>query len=319
MLESNTKAIVLASSVRKNIGPRYGSVGYVINAEKPIYIKNLPIANGISISLTNVLFIRYGFEKERIGEHRLLLNLFPTITRPLQKGNTISKEIDKFLHNFHKNEFNEEPWFSIKAAKTHNPNKLIVAVLAPLRSTGENLASCSKIEFEAWFNSYTMNARIDIALSRLCKEPYYSRLPLDNDRRELLRAFRECCNSKTDKEILVKHIINDDVVRKIFIKTIVLAKSIAFGKMNQASTIKALKMSSMFSGSADHLRTGKFINHFTDKLFFGKLPHQKRDKVIGATPKGRVKSKETVLNQLVETVDLLKSKASEIEKGPHGS
>jgi len=324
MLESNTKAIVLASSVRKNIGPRYGSIGYVVSTERPTYMKNLsitnlPITNGISMSLTNVLFIRYGFEKERTGEYRSLLNLFPVITKPLRKGSTISKKMNKLLRNFNKSEFNEEPWFSVKATKTRNPNRLIVAILAPLKSTGEDLTSCSKVEFEAWLNSYVMNVRMRAALSKLCEEPYYSKLPLDNEYKELLHIFNEYSNSKTAKKVLIENIIYDDIARKAFIKTIVLAKSIAFGRINQASTIKALEMSSILGSSVNHLHTSRFMNYFTDKLFFGELPYQKRSKVINATLKNRIKPKEMVLNQLVETVDFLKSKASEIEKGPHGS
>jgi len=319
MFESNTKAIVLASSANKNIGPKYGSVGYVVSSGNPVYVQKLPIANGATISLTDMLFIRYGFGKERAAERRLILNIFPVLAKPLQKGSSIPKEMDKLLRNFSKYEFNEEPWFGIKASQAPNPSRLIVAILAPLKSAGEDLISCSREEFEAWFNSYAMNVAMTAILSKVCSEPYYSRLPFETSHKELLRLFKNYSRSKDDKETLIKHVINDDVARKTFIRTIVLAKSIVFGQSRKSAMNKALKLASVFGGSSNHLHTAKFINFFASNLFSGELPYIKRDKVISATPKSKIKPKEAILEQLIETIDFMKSKASEIEKGPHGS
>jgi hypothetical protein len=319
MFESNTKVIVLASSSSKNIGPKYGSVGYVVSSGSPIYIQKLPIGNGVAISLSDILFIRYGFGKERAAERRLILNIFPIFTKPLQKGSTISKEMNKLLRNFSKYEFNEEPWFGIKASQVPNPSKLIVAVLAPLKSTGEDLVSCSEMEFEAWFNSYARNVAMTATLSKVCAEPYYSRLPFDADHKELLRLFKNYSNSKTDKKTLIKHVVDNEVARKAFIRTIVLTKSIIFGQSSKSAMEKSLKVASMFGGSSNHLHTAKFLNFFIRGAFSGELPYIKKHKVISATPKSKVEPKEAIFKQLIDTIDFMKSKASKIEKGPHGS
>lgn len=75
MIQNGKRSIVVVSSKRKGIGPKVGSIGYVVgNFHAPIYVKEL----GVYAALCEVLFTRYGFEKsEERMEKKHFINVFP--------------------------------------------------------------------------------------------------------------------------------------------------------------------------------------------------------------------------------------------------
>ena len=72
MFEVGSKVIITESSLKKSIGPKKGSIGYVISCSEPVFSHRLSTI----LSIGNVVFHRFGLEERNRSEAKTVLFIF---------------------------------------------------------------------------------------------------------------------------------------------------------------------------------------------------------------------------------------------------
>lgn len=220
MFATGTKTIVIASSLNKKVGPRVGSIGYIINSDKGHYNSSL----NLSYSLINTIFINYGFEQTFRHEHRVVLNTFPFSLHKINPK-TFVKDACSMINKIN---VNKGSWknvledFSLSLSCTVSE----IVFLAPIQVNNTNLFSCSKNEFCAWFDSYLRSYQFLNSLKNAMNKGLRNNLfPFNTD---AITEIRACAADKKRKHKVFNEIDNTNsfLNRKLIIQVIKILQTI---------------------------------------------------------------------------------------------
>lgn len=168
MIKGGTKVIVLTSSLRKKTGPRKGSVGYVVQLNRPggniFYYEE----EDVFVHLVKVMFTRYGSEtnKQR-NETKSFLNILPSFSglklapKGLIDSNIAKTENIETSGNF---------WEQLKGLVTTvgGQNNVHGGILVPLPFTEDSLLRFGANEFRSWLTSLLMDHNFRNTLYIMC-------------------------------------------------------------------------------------------------------------------------------------------------------
>ena len=154
MLSIGSRVTLLASSVvGKSIGPKRGSIGYVISPSEPglKHIKGLP---SFQVSHLSLMFSRFGLEKKARCEYRSVLNIFPSFNGEIDSLKGFEDRIQNFLSGLIDGNFSKHPfWKDFAMEITGNPNQIIVVTAPALNSKPVDMSTRPFGWSQAWIES----------------------------------------------------------------------------------------------------------------------------------------------------------------------
>lgn len=140
MFTPGTPIVVINSALKDGIGPRKGSLGYVIyNNESTVFESNY-VAKCVTVA-----FHRFGFEQKHRYEKRLVVNLLPLTgadANPKQELIALQRLFD-----------NPTQLPKIQAEISHKIGKATVMLMAPLLYNNVNLLECDSNTLDIWIRS----------------------------------------------------------------------------------------------------------------------------------------------------------------------
>lgn len=271
MFERSTKVIVIASSTTKNVGARHGSVGYITDCGQPKYIGTIQIGEAtVVVAPATILFIRYGFGKERPRyEKKSVLVAFPIFPKPNAGKLSVDEKISIFIKKFKKEKFNESTWYNTKSVFTDRPENMDVCIVAPHPVRDYDLLDCSHAEFEAWFDGIILSHRMRITLDKVANKPSYAiRFPADI--RIHFADLRDCAMHKDARMEYLWTLKKAPKLKKVIIETIrmVHCVSVVKSKMTakKSTSISYIKRA-YYTGKTGRIKPGPFYRMFIEDIF----------------------------------------------------
>lgn len=151
MFGVGTKIRLVASSCRKQTGPKRGSLGYIssMTGRPHTSIKMNTVAR-----IAKVVFFKYGFEKKDRLEQKDIVVVFPIVDR---KKDNVRSKIDKVKNLVDGR--NDSTLIEHVRNSITNKSNTPVAIAVPVTTDGLSLLKCSANEFKAWVSSYIMSNR----------------------------------------------------------------------------------------------------------------------------------------------------------------
>lgn len=216
MFEPSEKVIVLASSSKSRVGPKRGSVGYVkANSSKP-QLARIHRGAKMCMSRVDLMFVRYGFSKERKKhESVLVINLFPILnTQPIDK---VGKEAKNFLGAVKKQDFDAARW-SILKGQCDVGTGTDVCVIAPIADWQMNVLNSNEVNFRAWFESVMQFSNFRHCLQKLTNRTLESKYP--SNVRDYATVLRRCLADRTYKEDLLRTAVGNWSIKKRLVETV---------------------------------------------------------------------------------------------------
>lgn len=178
MMKTGTRVIVLTSTLKRGIGPRQGSIGYITNKKVSAIRFHGPLKT--FVSLTSVVFTRYGFESKRRKEHKFFINMFPILTDgnldclvDFTKPAAIKKYFNSRINELSKVDILNKGnfWHQVRKELVRiyhlDPRNIKAGVLVP--AFRPDLLICNDMEFAAWLDAMLADSDIYSALSHLTR------------------------------------------------------------------------------------------------------------------------------------------------------
>jgi hypothetical protein len=151
MFLPGSKVIVIRSSITKgNIGPRVGSLGYVVHSDARVAITGAMNIEAIAVDC-HINYIRYGFEKKFRNECKRSLCLFPRASS-LYIKDQLEELSDVLKRDKHKER--RARIARLVLGERHKDKSRIppIVIAMPVRNT-QSLLHCHDLEFVAWAES----------------------------------------------------------------------------------------------------------------------------------------------------------------------
>ncbi len=227
MFNISTKVAVLASSNTKNIGPKYGSIGYAAvdgSMQYSPYLLNPSTTDGIMLASSKVMFTRYGFGKERPKyEYKRILNVFPIIDKSV-KIEDIEQTVSKVVSKFKREDFGNRFWLNAKM-NFIGSTEANVCIMAPVLALGTDLRTCSNLEFIAWFHSMLNIHGMKNSIAKINNKQYLDNLP-SKESRPIAISLRHCVSDGKYKLRYLDEIIDSSKTRAPVVEFLKLIHSI---------------------------------------------------------------------------------------------
>lgn len=312
MFGSSTKVVVIASSTNKQTSPKYGSAGYIISVGKVQYYMTdgIKIANGIAISMVDMIFTRYGLGKSRSSaERREILCVFPVMREPseYEKNFTIQDRIERAISKFLKEDFTNNAWYNIKCNHAKNPDYTTVCIMAPTPNYGGDLMTCEEVEFKGWLSSFLLAYPFKTLLSRMCNHIYVNKFPFGADHREMLMILNEATKSKSyRREFLNKSVFRSKARRRIAIETVRGVIAIGSSKTDDNDAQTQLR---------HHMKQGYYFNsvgvikkekHLFEMIATGVFKEHTLSWKKNLLFKSKLKNTKLIVGRIEESRDALK-------------
>lgn len=268
MFDPGTKVVVLASSIKKGTtGPRKGSVGYVNN--KTSSGSNTAVINDITrlaTSITNVTFLRYGFEKSNRRETKTVCNFIPI---PLKTKNCARKDtIDDTIQKMESSSFVSKIEYALKQVYMHNTiDKMPIVILGVPDCCGSSLVDCSHNEFCCWFESMLVNNTNNINRIHSLYEGTSHHIGSNIDL-ELIHVLLDCVYSIDQRNSFYESVKNDKTIRENIITT--LRKICIIADKRIVDNVNFVGVTSSFLKS--NINYSNFYNYFSGNIFTVVLP-----------------------------------------------
>jgi len=151
MFDLGTKIVILASTRKKGVGPRKGSVGYASALQNRGTFDHFALA----ATLNEVFFFRYGFETQQRLEKKAIISVFPII-KPEQGD--IHSQVRSVVKRIHSPK-SSKVWDEIRAYFDVVP-RVPITLAAPLSCCRTNMSEASKKEFYAWMESLLLSSNL---------------------------------------------------------------------------------------------------------------------------------------------------------------
>ncbi len=193
MFNLGQKVIVTNSSHKGKIGPKIGSVGYILGSDAARIVKRT--ANEISFCAEkqNVIFVRYGFGKERTeSEIRKVINVFPILANydKLRRKNifkTFTEEIEGKSDNV---------WPMVKWELKGQTN-VPICMMHPVENV-EDIRNFNNTNFKAWYKSITRSLFFVKNVDKT--RPDFKWSKYDRGAREYFGAVRDSIRDRSFRE-----------------------------------------------------------------------------------------------------------------------
>jgi len=314
MFEDSTKAIIVSSSHTKGIGPRVGSVGYVVSGgtnTSKFLPQQTQFINGLALFALRMIYIRYGYEKERPKyEIKSLIGAIP-IVNELRKNSESENIVRTCIEKLPKNDFNSHMWLKAKLdllGKTDNVN---VCILAPINSIGSDLRTCSNLEFEAWFKSLMFQEQTKISIKRIVNnKAYIDKLP-NKKIKYISESIRYYLRSKENNDTFMEYILDRKDRREDLIKFVRIIKPIYSNKTflyhTESMSRLLIKDGYIYKRGSRDINTlfCKLVNYmFIDNILNWKLNLLNKSKLV--------KNRGSIAAKIRKTKEVLESMANEI-------
>lgn len=171
MFDTGTRVMVLDSSFKGKTGPKKGSVGYSMSLD--LFGSGSVFDSEMFwfITLHQVFFVRYGFEKKKRNESKFFINIFPYVTlNDSSKTKNLSDLVDSRLKDVCVfNSENKHLYDKIRYTVTSQFGKKHVhtGILAPMPHRFENIIKEEPHNFAAWIECFAKSKSFYTVLSRM--------------------------------------------------------------------------------------------------------------------------------------------------------
>jgi len=314
MFEDSTKAIIISSSHIKGVGPRIGSVGYAvpIRVNTSVFLPHqTQFINGFVLFALRMVFIRYGYGKERPKyEVKKLLGAIP-IVNELRKNSETERIVRTSVEKLPKNDFNGHSWLKAKLDLFGKTDNINVCIVAPTRNNSFDLRTCSNLEFEAWFVSLMLQEHVRLSIKKIINNKIYlNKLPVEGAN-YIGNHLRFYFRTRKNQGAFIDYILEEKGRREDLIKFVRTLKTIYLRRslVQHTKSISRIlnnpgiiyRRGSMNMGSL----LCKLTNHmFTDGVINWKLDVLNKAKVV--------KNKDSITAKIRKTKEVLEHMASEI-------
>ena len=208
MFDYGQKIIVTNSSHRGKIGPRKGSVGYVLGSNSSRIVKETINRVPFCAESQRVIFVRYGFGKERKeSETRRVINVFPILSSYGQVP--YKKEAFKMFIEEVEGK-SENVWPTTRWAiknKTNTP----ICMLHPLENT-EDIRDLNETNFKAWYKSIIKSWTFSEGLNKT--RPDFRQSKYEAKARDYFKAIRNSATSRNYREKIFTAAFGSDKVKR---------------------------------------------------------------------------------------------------------
>ena len=165
MFDIGTRVVMVSSTFKKPTGPRRGSVGYMSNPGNSAVLRSL---NLMAVS-TEMVFARYGFEKNRRYEKRKVILVLPSIGK--NSDGDICDQVDKTVDLINSPDRKEHA--SIRAAFGYNSS--IPIAVATQHVGNSTLMDCQDKEFKAWVDSILCSHSIQMYITSVTRDKHFTK------------------------------------------------------------------------------------------------------------------------------------------------
>lgn len=291
MFEVGSKVIITESSLKKSIGPKKGSIGYVISCSEPVFSHRLSTI----LSIGNVVFHRFGLEERNRSEAKTVLFIFP-IGDINKSDNTVTN-----LTNTINNQKSEQVFESVRKEMGVDNSTTIVTALPVIYS---NLLSCSRYEFISWITSLMSNSMFCMALNEAVVTRHFknsNHKSLVNTR--FLETLRDMVVDKGYRNEKVNEAFKDYESRNKIIKDIrallsmIMTRRYKTEAMNIINSLIECEMSKNLSRRAvyEYMCGAIYIPHKLANM--DDYIKNNRSSIFSNTMKEITEIKETILNK----------------------
>lgn len=167
MFGLGSKIILVSSSVEKSAGPRRGSVGFFCQSRSSRVFLN----HSICASYSDVVFVKYGFEKKHRLEKKQVINIFPIIRREL--GEDIEQQVINTATKIAGKNSDAGAQSTIRAYFDAPPTTPIV-MATPYGCYG-NLLEGNRTEARGWVEAILSNQSFALFVHHALNSRHYTR------------------------------------------------------------------------------------------------------------------------------------------------
>jgi hypothetical protein len=204
-----TKIKVLQSTLRKGIGPRKNSTGFLGQKNSTCYSDKMSTA----FIAYQTFFTRYGNEQKQRCERKIAVLAIPAI-----KDEDKAEKCSGLLISKIKSSKNMEIFKEIKTALDVPFN---TPVIAAIPDYGGDLVTCSKTEFAAWINSIFSSIDFRAVLEVTLGSKHYEKFSESYLQRSVYwHRLLEACLSRERRRQLIRHSLETESNRRRLISTI---------------------------------------------------------------------------------------------------
>jgi hypothetical protein len=151
MFDLGTKIVILASTRKKGVGPRKGSVGYASACQN----RGIFDQYALVTTLNEVFFFRYGFETQERVEKKAIISVFPII-KPDQGD--IHSQVRSLIKRIHSPK-SSQVWDEVRAYYDVVP-RVPITLVAPLNCCRTDVSKASTKEFYSWLESLLLGSNL---------------------------------------------------------------------------------------------------------------------------------------------------------------
>jgi len=207
MFDHGQKVIVVKSSHRGKVGPKKGSIGYVLGSDSTRLIKRTVNKIPFCVESQVIVFVRYGFGKEREEpETRRILNVFPILSsyKPAPYRREAFRMFTEEVEGKSENVWPVVKW------ELKNKNNTPVCMLYPVENV-EDIRDFNKVNFKAWYKSvvksWTFSSNVDKT------RPDFMRNKYEKNAREYFNAVRDSVKSRNFRDKVFAAVFSSDKVK----------------------------------------------------------------------------------------------------------
>lgn len=266
MMKTGTRVIALTSTLKKGMGPRKGSIGYITNrvTSQPQFDRQFKTF----VSGVHVIFTRYGFESKQRREHRYFINMLPILT-----GGSLS-DLGHFedpiaIKEYFDSKLDELAQIDIKdygiwreiekeLVYTYGSGKVYTGVLVPI--SRPDLLTCDNLDFIAWLDAMLANQYIYKDLKRLIGSKNKKLFNIIDG--STISDLNEMISNKKFKVGMLIHYASTSERRKEVIRNLAAAHSITH-RYNERKREEGLISYLRSRSGADFLQGSRLISSLT--------------------------------------------------------
>ena len=245
MFDLGTKIVILASTRKKGVGPRKGSLGYASSCQN----RGTFDQYGLAATLNEVFFFRYGFETQERVEKKAIISIFPII-KPDQGD--IHDQVRSLVKRVYSPK-SSQVWDEIRAYFDVVP-RVPITVAAPLNCHRTDLSKVGTKEFYAWLESLFLGTPLLSFLNDAVNSQHVTNSETIGLGLSDLEMFRTMAMDRGFKQARMKEMASDEFTRKHTVE--LLRPLIAFaGRWETKNTINGYES---YLANSLPMTSGKF-------------------------------------------------------------
>ena len=264
MFLPGTKVTIISDVVKKDTGPRLGSVGYSVGNSSPF--EYYPEKEFMA-SVTNIMFTRYGNEQKNREETRAFLGIIPMFPSDSLKKNAYKKRLAEFSEKLKEDKDKVHVKFARIAEDMtgETANSVYYGMIAPILSPTENVVEYSKEEWASWLRSMLKSSRIVQTLSNALNKKNSRFLENYPVRIDMLKDAMSALQDSNTRKMFVLNPEREDVVRVMRFISMMSLQYYRNRKIHEIT--KSLSRDDIRFREGDPQRSRLAINYITSSMF----------------------------------------------------